>query len=189
MKLRTTFAALLLAMAPLASADPISETWDGNGNRYEIIEVGAGLTWEEAKAMAEALGGHLATIHSDGENDFVAWLVSMAGGDPQRFWLGGFQTDPGNELCEPNACWAWVTGEPWTYDRWYPNEPNNGVGGTQHYLHYWPFSGYFDDMENRWLMSGFVIEYEVSEPGTLALLGLGLFAIGFARRRKATVEA
>lgn len=187
MKLKIFLAGLLIAAAPLASADPIA--WHVNGHSYEVIEIGQGLTWEEAKALAESMGGHLATIGGADENSFIAGLVAEFGGDPQRFWLGGFQTDPGAELCEPADCWAWVTGEPWTYDNWYAGEPNNGVGGTQHYLHYWPFSGYFDDMENRYLMSGFVIEYSVPEPGTLALLGLGLFAIGFARRRRATTRA
>ncbi len=182
MKLRSLLAALLIALSPLASADPI--TWGGNGNSYEVIQTDGTLTWEEARALAESMGGHLATITSASENEFVAWLVELAGGDPQRFWLGGFQTDPNAVLCEPADCWAWVTGESWDFANWAAGEPNNGVGGTQHYLHYWPFAGLFDDMENRGLMTGFVIEYAVPEPGTLALLGLGLFAIGFARRRR-----
>ena len=187
MKFKLFLAGLLIAAAPLASADPI--TFEANGHRYEVIEIGPGLTWEEARALAEEMGGHLATITGAAENEFVSWLVELAGGDPQRFWLGGYQTDPTNSLCEPADCWAWVTGEPWTYENWAVGEPNNGVGGTQHYLHYWPFAGLFDDMENRHLMSGFVVEYSVPEPGTLALLGLGLFAIGFARRRRATVKS
>ena len=51
MKLRTLLAALLIAFAPLASAEPI--TWEANGHRYAIVEVGPGLTWEQAVAMAE----------------------------------------------------------------------------------------------------------------------------------------
>ena len=60
MKLRILLAGLLIAAAPLASADPI--TFEANGHRYAIIEVGPGLTWEQARALAEEMGGHLATI-------------------------------------------------------------------------------------------------------------------------------
>jgi hypothetical protein len=178
------FAVLLIVVAPNASADLI--TWDGNGHSYDVIEIGPELTWEQALAAAEDLGGYLATITSAEENEVVASLVETAGGDIQRFWLGGYQTDPGAAICEPASCWAWVTGESWDYAPWAPGEPNNGVGGTQHYLHYWPTAGLFDDMENRSLMSGFVIEYSVPEPGTLSLFGLGLLAIGLRRRRTAT---
>jgi len=173
----------LLVVCGYAQADPI--TWAPNGHTYEVITGESTLTWAEAEAMAESMGGHLATITSSEEDDFVEWLVSTYGtGNLERYWLGGYQLLPGDGNCEPADCWAWVTGEQWDYTNWQPGEPNNGVGGTQHYLHYWPDSGIWDDMENRDVMDSFVIEYAVPEPGTLGLLGIGLLGLGLATRRK-----
>ena len=166
-----------------ANADPIA--WDGNGNSYDVITNpdNGSITWNDARDMAEELGGHLVTITSQAENRFVAWLVATYGtGDLQRYWLGGYQTTPGTAGCEPDKCWAWVTGEAWSWDNWWLGEPNNGAGGTQHYLHYWRYPGWFDDMENRAVMDSFVVEYSVPEPGTLGLLGLGLLGLGLTRR-------
>lgn len=178
----------LLLAASLANATPVE--WDSNGHTYDVItspDEGS-LTWAEAKALAEAMGGHLVTITSEEENKFVAALVANQGyGNRERYWLGGYQTAPGTAACEPANCWAWVTGEKWSYENWEVGEPNNGAGGTQHYLHYWRTPGNFDDMENRRVMDSFVVEYSVPEPGTLLLLGMGLFGIGIRRRMKARV--
>ena len=95
------------------------------------------MSWEDAKTQAEADGGYLATLTSALENDFVWTLVASFAAqiqaDTQEFWLGGYQTSYSDE---PAGNWAWVTGETWDYTNWAAGEPNNGVGGTQHYLHF-----------------------------------------------------
>lgn len=181
MKSRLTLAALMLTLSPLAHATMM--TWDGNGNSYEVITGQVTLTWDQASLLAADMGGHLVTITSAAENDFVSNLVATYGsGDLQRYWLGGYQVSQGE--VEPLGTWAWVTGEAWEYANWAPGEPNNGVGGSQQYLHYWPDVGLWDDMENRAVMDSFVIEYEVPEPTSLALLGLGLLGAGVIRRKR-----
>ncbi|MBK9775553.1 MAG: hypothetical protein IPP62_04190 [bacterium] len=49
--------------------DPIA--WnpeiDGNGHSYELVRVAAPISWLAAKAQAESMGGHLATITSQAE--------------------------------------------------------------------------------------------------------------------------
>ncbi len=60
MKRHILIATALLALSPLAQATPI--TW--NGNTYDVFDVGNNLTWQEAKSMAESMGGHLVTITS-----------------------------------------------------------------------------------------------------------------------------
>ncbi|MGB0592567.1 MAG: thrombospondin type 3 repeat-containing protein, partial [Myxococcota bacterium] len=80
------------------------------GHLYEGVAVPEGITWDEAKAQAEAMGGHLATLNSYGEAIFVAANFSENGAGP---WIGGRLSDPtsidGHSEEEP--IWEWVTGE------------------------------------------------------------------------------
>ncbi|WP_405237800.1 PEP-CTERM sorting domain-containing protein [Lentisalinibacter orientalis] len=188
MKATMSLILTLTLMTGIAHADPIiwSESDGGNGNAYEVIDHGSSLTWEEASALAESMGGYLVSLTSEAENSFVAELVSGATGPFDSYWLGGYQSDLS---AEPDGGWAWASGEYWdpvfAASRWASGEPNNGVGGTQHYLHFWPSLPLWDDMDNRNTMTGYVVEYsKVPEPGTLGLLGLGMLAVGVARRRR-----
>ncbi len=81
----------------------------GNGHWYA-----AHLTWREwddARAIADALGGHLATVTSAAENEFVADRTSL---QYQDYWLGAKRT---GSNCSP-PCLEWITGEPWEYEVW-----------------------------------------------------------------------
>ncbi len=84
--------------------------------------VSGDFTWLQAKADAEARGGHLATITSQGEFDHVRALGVFP---DLGYWLGA--TD---ELIE--GVWLWVTGEPVEFNRWRGGEPNNS--GPENYL-------------------------------------------------------
>jgi hypothetical protein len=169
--------ALLIAV----SAHAVPTEWAENGHAYDIYSRDSFLSWEDARAMAESQGGYLATITSEAENDFV-WGLLSGQNNYSSYWLGGYQT---NFDSEPDGGWAWVTGETWDYTNWYaPWEPNNGVGGTQHYLHYWPDDGFWDDMHNGAYMSGYVVEFEpVPEPGTFVLFGFGIAGLVGMRKR------
>ena len=70
------------------------------GSRY--LYVPKYVAWAEAKACAERMGGHLLTISSPAENDFISSLFPAG----CWFWLGLRTTEQGQE---------WVTGEPVTY--------------------------------------------------------------------------
>nr|NCS17784.1 hypothetical protein [Microcystis aeruginosa G13-12] len=94
----------------------------GNGHYYKVIYQPNGISWNTAKAEAEALGGYLVTITSAEENNFVSNLFSgnssawkNLGIDTRGPWIGGFQ--PSNSP-EPNGGWQWVSGEPFNYTNW-----------------------------------------------------------------------
>jgi len=93
---------------------------------YEVVTVDKGLTWKEAKAAAEAKGGHLVTISGAAENKLVFDLVN----NPKYWskdgyhgvWLGGYQT---NDSAGYAGNWKWVTGEKWDFKAWYPGQPDD----------------------------------------------------------------
>lgn len=97
---------------PTELVDPV------NGHSYAVFD--NPTTWSYAKKYCESLGGHLATVTSQGEQDFLSSIV--LGHNEQYYWLGGFQPN-GSE--EPSGNFQWVTGEPLTYTSWASGEPNN----------------------------------------------------------------
>jgi hypothetical protein len=99
------------------------------GHRY--LHVPVPVSWAEAREMCEKLGGHLVTITSAEENDFVTGLVKEAGLDA---WIGF--TDEGHE-----GAWEWVTGEVATFAAWAPGQPDD-AGGTEHCAMIWVSAGY-----------------------------------------------
>lgn len=88
-----------------------------NGHTFKYVDTLS--TWPDAKAVCEAIGGHLATSTSSEKNVFLRGLASGV------LWLGG--TDENTE-----GMWRWVNGETWAYTNWIPGEPNNQ--GEEPYL-------------------------------------------------------
>jgi hypothetical protein len=117
-------ACLIAAVAAPSSAEPVQ--WAGNGHWYEAVDPPTGgLTWADASLAAQArtwmgIIGHLATITSQEEQDFIATLL----GSSNR-WIAGYQ-DPTSS--PPADNWHWQTSEAWSYTNWQPNEPNDYYG-------------------------------------------------------------
>ncbi len=195
-----------------AQAVPVlwSSAVGGNDHYYEIIRSPA-ITWDEANAAANAatyngLQGHLATVTSQGEQDFISdvnFVGDSYGLYGDLIWLGGYQDIPGssnNDLDGADANWHWVTGEAWDYTNWSSTEPNNGrwlPGQYEDYLSMtraWFNPGYWSDSINSALHTGnmseaYIIEYEpghapVPEPATILLFGAGLAGLVGSRARK-----
>ena len=106
------------------------------GHYYAIVE--SPTAWPDASELAQSLfdgTGHLATMTSSGENQNV---VSRFGWESiVGCWLGGFQ-DPNVVEDEPGQYaigWSWVTGEPWEFTHWMPDQPLDR-DGTQDFLRY-----------------------------------------------------
>lgn len=115
----------LLILAPgLCYADSSRIQNPGNGHWYQRVD--NTMPWHAAKSFCESIGGYLATITSQEENDFV--YGNLASNSPQWCWLGA--TDE-----EQDGVWKWVSGEPWSYTNWANGEPNN-CSGIEDYLIY-----------------------------------------------------
>lgn len=84
-----------------------------NGHYYAVFNLHSG--WEEAKAYCESLGGYLATITSQEENDAVFEYMTDQGYDSAYF---GYTDE------ETEGTWKWVNGEKSDYTNWNPGEPN-----------------------------------------------------------------
>lgn len=82
---------------------------------YQFVPL-EGRTWEEMKAYCEENGGHLATILSVEENDFLYQKMVEEGYDYAYFGC----TDEAAE-----GEWKWVTGDALNYENWYAPDVDN----------------------------------------------------------------
>lgn len=132
---------------------PGAVTWSGNGHAYLVVIDTNGVSWTEARSRAEQAGGHLATIGSAAENDFV---LALAVAQPMSFqnagvgpWLGAWQPKPTPEI-EPGGGWAWIDGTPWGYTAWQVDQPDNTAGAERYLDLYRPVSSvaWNDDLLN-----------------------------------------
>ena len=109
------------------------------------------MTWNEAKAYCESLGGHLVTITSEEEQKYVVDSILV----PNNVcsWAGG--TDE-----ETKGTWKWVTGETFDYENWGGGEPNNYSNNNECYIMMY-ISGEWNDTINENCFSiYFICEWE-----------------------------
>ena len=133
--------------SPSLSA-PVGEggvTWNSgkkhNGNSYEVFTLQGGVTWSQAEANAEALGGHLASVHSDEESDFIQTLV--ANGSAGEY-TDGYYRGPWIGGVLQGSLWTWSDGSAFNYTNWYPGQPDNDQGVENH------IQLYGDDVSSTW---------------------------------------
>ncbi len=129
------------------------------GHSYLIVT--ESMSWPEAKAYSESLGGHLVTISDEAEQLFVADLARSYG----QPWVFIGLTDEVEE-----GRFVWVTGEPLSYTNWISGEPSNN-SGAEYYVQMDQNGGGF-----RWhatifeVGSPFVVEFEAAAAETAAAI-------------------
>lgn len=90
-----------------------------SGHRYELFNITT--TWDQAYKICEERGGHLVTISSAEENNYILNLAKQANIN-HLIWLGGY--------ANANREWFWITDENISYTNWESGEPNN-YGGNE----------------------------------------------------------
>ena len=119
-----------------------------NGHTYEYYN--QQMNWNQAYKFCEKKGGHLVTVTSQEENDFI---VNLAG-DSSYLWIGGRTGDKNT--------WYWITGESFEYKNWSEGEPNDTDGKEDALEIYLPKTGHngeWNDTDNSHC-SAFICEYE-----------------------------
>jgi hypothetical protein len=142
MKSQTQFGLSLFLAFNLAvncEANPVQwpSTDGGNGHSYLAVALTDPILWPDANDMANLLGGHLVTLTSPEENDFVFHLIDhkkywYPGYNLRGPWTGGYQLPGANE---PAGGWRWITGEPFAFEIWEPGQPNN-MGTNENRIHF-----------------------------------------------------
>lgn len=175
------FSLVLLCLGQSSStAQPV--LFEGNGNYYELVVVQT--TWAAANAGAAArsflgVDGHLATVTSSAENEFIS--STFATGEAQFFsWLAGYEPND-------NGVWLWGAGPengvqfsqggtatpPYSYANWGGIEPNDFAVGEDFLAMNIGFAfagispGQWGDSPNpnpADPIHGYVVEYETATP-------------------------
>ena len=87
------------------------------GHYYKVYN--KSMNWSTAKSYCQNKGGHLVTITTLGEQNFVADLMYQDG-NKNCYWLGAHKSVNGN--------WRWVTNEFMPFANWAKKQPDNYTG-------------------------------------------------------------
>jgi len=152
------------------------------GHTYDLIVPESIKWWTAAKADAESRGGHLVTITSEAEWNFIVGAFHA-----QNHW--GLSSFVGLHDSNEEGKFEWVTGE--SYDDSLSFLPPWGNAAFANYGQIYDEVTHFSILMSSDLNVGvgdYIIEFDsaepIPEPSTFALFGLGILAVvGFSYRR------
>lgn len=102
------------AVTATAQVTPDLEEYDSPIDLVRYEAVLSDLSWEEAAAKCEEMGGHLATVKNQAELDEIIALCEEIGAS--YVWLGAYRAE-GDK-------WTWVTGDAVDFFVWDEGEPS-----------------------------------------------------------------
>lgn len=152
-----------------------------NGHTYYLLEAS---TWTQAQTWAVSLGGNLATVRNQAENDWLYQTFGSGSGNARHLWIGL------NDIAQEGV-WEWVSGETTSFFKWDSGEPNN-FNGNEDWVHLWAdedqfssaggfWNDYTDTIDLRGIQNFGVVEV-IPAPTSAALLGLAAL-VGIRRKR------
>jgi len=128
--IKKTLFAWLLAVAAVAQARPLSPPIVNPNNHHSYLLLDA-ATWKASEAEAVALGGHLATVRNQAEEDWMVRTFGSYRGQQRLLWIGLNDT-------VKKFHFSWSSGESSSYMCWAQGEPNNAGGGEDFVAIYYP---------------------------------------------------
>jgi len=117
----------------------IDTTYIGNNDSSIFYISNSPLTWDASNELSSQVNGHLATITSQEENDFIVSLISEY--QIHAFWLGATDQNDTN-------IFEWVTGEDFSYQNWNTNEPSSAP--VEPYLNIWGADANQNEVLGTW---------------------------------------
>jgi hypothetical protein len=188
-----------------ASASPVQF----GSNYYEFV-LADSISWADANAAAAArvfggVNGHLATVTSAAENNFLATGVADFSAYTNLLaivWLGGYvnSSNIGSWMVGPEAGQQFSNGQTplnGMYTNWGGIEPNNAPSGLEMQV---GTLNWFGITQGKWAdarnglsapcpgicdpIVGYFVEFETPLPGAFPLFASGLGVMAFLIRRR-----
>jgi hypothetical protein len=113
-----------------------------NNKVYVLMEQS---TWTLAERRAVDLGGHLATVRSAAEDQYIYTTYANFAGRNRNLWIGLYDQDQANNSlvrADRRLEFGWISGLASPYTNWSSAEPNNPssnetAGNWEFYVHIW----------------------------------------------------
>ena len=176
------FVVLLISVLaiPVLATDWITNP--ANGHEYALVY---GPSWWDAEYQAESLGGHLATIRNQEENQ---WLFETFAYQ-DAIWFGLYQLPDSSNIPES---WVWASGEHVQFFNWgggtpcYTWPPQRYAAMYGHHAgewdHYGEWTNYTESIP--FSITGIAEIIPVPEPSSLLALGSLVAPLALLRRRR-----
>jgi Lectin C-type domain len=127
-----------------------------NSHVYFLL---ASANWTDSEAQARDLGGHLATVRNQTEENWGDSTFSHWNGTNRNLWIGLYDPDPSTNSANQSLRrteFKWISGEPVAYGNWSPYEPNSPFSSDttfpELYVHIWnptdPYAAYWNNYTN-----------------------------------------
>ncbi len=182
---------VLLVISPAVAYDWVTSSV--NGHRYTLVD--NNTFWSNAEDKAVILGGHLVTIRSQAEQDWVFdYVISATTSGVYGAWIGLYQL-PGS--AEPAGGWVWSSDEQVNYTHWQTTtgEPNDYYGNAnpENWAKMYVRQHDWDEIPSFWNDTWHyeparpdtvgIVEV-VPEPTSLLALFSGITIFGILKRRR-----